>query len=72
MLYNLVHSVLREAVSINGYGLFSFLLFFGFFIGVLIWAFRLKKNYLSHMGDLPLKSGERPENSTDPIQSENL
>jgi len=63
MIYNIVHSILREAGSINGYGLFSFILFFGFFIGVLVWAFRLKKNYLNHMGDLPLNGGEINSNS---------
>jgi hypothetical protein len=70
MLYNIVHSILREAGNINGYGLFSFILFFGFFIGVLVWAFLLKKNYLHHMSDLPLDGGEK--NSTDKIQSEKL
>jgi hypothetical protein len=67
MLYHLVHFLLREGENVNAYGLFSFLLFFGFFTGVLIWAFRLKKNYLSHMGDLPLDGGEKK--STDKIQS---
>ena len=67
MLYSIVHSILREAESINAYGLFSFAVFFGFFIGVLFWAFRLKKNYLNHMGDLPLNGGESNENSNDKI-----
>ena len=56
-----------DGVSINGYGLFSFILFFAFFIGMLVWAFALKKNYLNHMGDLPLDGGEK--NSTDKNQS---
>jgi cbb3-type cytochrome oxidase subunit 3 len=63
MLYHLVHFLLHEAENINAYGLFSFLLFFGFFTGVLVWAFRLKKNYLHHMETLPLDGGEKP--STD-------
>ena len=67
MFYNLVHSILREAGNINAYGLFSFCLFFGFFIGVLVWAFALKKNHLNHMAELPLDGGEK--NSTDKIQS---
>jgi cytochrome c oxidase cbb3-type subunit IV len=67
MLYNLVHSLLKEAENVNAYGLFSFLLFFGFFAGVLVWAWRLKKNYLNHMGGLPLDGGEK--NSTDKTQS---
>jgi cbb3-type cytochrome oxidase subunit 3 len=70
MIYNLVHSILREAGNINGYGLFSFILFFGFFIGVLVWAFALKKNHLNHMSDLPLDGGEK--NSTSTIKSEKL
>lgn len=69
MLFNIVHSILREVGSINGYGLFSLFVFFGFFTGTLVWAFRLKKNYLNHMGGLPLDGGERPANSTDKIQS---
>jgi len=70
MIYNMVHSILHAAENINGYGLFSFILFFGFFIGVLVWAFLLKKNYLKHMSDLPLDGGEK--NSTDKTQSEKL
>ena len=62
--------MLREAENINAYGVFSFILFFAFFIGVLIWAFCLKKNYLNHMSDLPLDSDE--ENSTDKIPSQEL
>jgi len=70
MIYNIVHSILREAESINGYGLFSFILFFGFFLGVLVWACLLKKNYLNHMGGLPLDGGEKM--STGKTQSEKL
>ena len=53
--------------NINAYGLFSFFLFFGFFIGVLVWALALKKNHLNHMAELPLDAEEKP--STDKIQS---
>jgi cbb3-type cytochrome oxidase subunit 3 len=72
MIYNIVHSILREAASINGYGLFSFILFFGFFLGVLVWAFSLKKKYLAKMGDLPLDGGEIHKNPTDKTQPEKL
>ena len=67
MIYSIVRSLLREAENLNAYGLFSFFLFFGFFTGVLIWAFALKKNHLDKMGALPLDGGEK--NSTDKIQS---
>ncbi len=70
MFYNLIHSLLREAVSLNAYGLFSFFLFFGFFIGVIIWALALKKKDLDKMGALPLDGGEK--NSTKKTQSEKL
>ena len=67
MIYNIVRSLLREAGNLNAYGLFSFFLFFGFFTGVLIWAFTLKKKHLDKMGALPLDGGET--NPTDKIQS---
>ena len=67
MIYNIVRSLLREAGNLNAYGLFSFFLFFGFFTGVLIWAFTLKKKHLDKMGALPLDGGEKE--STDKIQS---
>lgn len=69
MLYNLVHSILREAESINAYGLFSLCIFFGFFTGVLVWAYRLKPKCLKNMGDLPLNGGERPQTLNDKSQS---
>ena len=69
MIYNIVHSILREAENINAYGLFSLFLFFGFFIGVLIWVFALKKNHLDKMGGLPLDGGERRDKTSDKIQS---
>ena len=59
MLSNLAHSILREVENVNAYGLFSFLLFFGFFTGVLVWAFWLKRGHLTHMGSLPLDGGEK-------------
>jgi len=69
MIYNIVHSLLREAENLNVYGLFSFFLFFGFFIGVLIWVFALNKQHLDKMGGLPLDGGERRGKSSDKIQS---
>ena len=66
MFYHLIHSILREAENLNAYGLFSFFLFFGFFVGVIVWAFTLKKNHLDKMGSLPLDGEEK--SSTDKIQ----
>ena len=69
MIYHIVHSLLREAENLNVYGLFSFFLFFGFFVGVLVWAFALNKNHLDKMGGLPLDGGERRVESPEKIQS---
>ena len=66
MIYNLIHSILREAQNLNAYGLFSFFLFFGFFIGVIVWVLALKKNDLDKMGAMPLDGSEK--NSNDTIQ----
>ena len=63
MLYNIVHSLLREADNLNAYGLFSFFLFFAFFTGVIVWVFRLKKTELQKMENLPLDGGETNPNN---------
>lgn len=47
--------------SMNGvawYGIISICIFVAFFVGMLIWAFSKKENYLMKMGSLPLESGE--------------
>lgn len=59
--------------GINGvgiYGIVSILIFVAFFTGTLFWVFCLKKNYLNHMGGLPLDGGEK--NSTDKNQPSEL
>jgi len=44
--------------SIDGIAIFpiiSFVIFFSFFVGLLVWVFRTDKNYLSHVESLPFK-----------------
>lgn len=60
-------NVLTNIEGIGIYGIVSICIFFGFFTGMLIWAFLQKQNYLNHMAELPLNSGEI--NPTDKIQS---
>jgi hypothetical protein len=67
MLHNFVHQLLLDVENVNAYGLFSFFIFFFFFTGVLVWVFGLKKNYINKMGDLPLDSGEKSQNSNGKI-----
>jgi len=47
--------------SINGvgiYGIVSICIFFGFFTGMLLWAFARNRAYLNKMSSLPLDGGE--------------
>ena len=69
MLHNFVHQLLLEVENLNAYGLISFFIFFSFFIGVLVWVFGLKKNYLNRMEGLPLDGGEKMQNPAGGIQS---
>lgn len=53
--------ILSRIGNVNVYGVVSICIFFGFFTGMLIWAFAQKKSHLNKMGALPLDSGELPE-----------
>lgn len=65
-------NILCDMDGISIYGIISICIFFGFFTGMLLWAFALKKNYLKNMGDLPLDDGARPQTSTAEIPSQKL
>lgn len=56
--------MIRDALSNLGgvgiYGVISIGLFFAVFLGLLIWAFRLKKPWLKAMGRLPLEADDDP------------
>ena len=57
--------------SIDGIGIYcviSICIFCSFFTGMLLWAFVLKKNDLNRMAEIPLDSGEIPENSNPNIK----
>ena len=57
--------ILSRIDGVGVYGVISICIFFGFFTGMLVWAFTKKKNYLDKMGGLPLDGGET--NPTDKI-----
>ena len=45
--------------SISGVGIFpviSLLIFFGVFLGMLFWVWKMDKHHINHMGHLPLES----------------
>jgi hypothetical protein len=54
----MIKNVVENLARVDIYGIISMVLFFSFFTGMLVWAFRLKKSYLDAMGGLPLDGGE--------------
>jgi hypothetical protein len=69
----MIKNVVEHIGGVGLYGIISVSLFFAFFIGMLIWALRLKKNYLNSMRQLPLDGGEvAPENCNEDNLKSNL
>ena len=63
----MIQDTLRSIGGIGLYGIISIGLFFTVFLGMLIWVFRLKKNYLNSMGALPIEhdsESDLPSTST--------
>jgi len=58
----MIEHVLHHLNGVEIFGIISVCLFFTFFTGMLLWAVRLKKNYLHSMQDLPLDGGEKIPN----------
>ena len=48
--------VLRAMEGVGGYYIFSLIMFFVFFLGVVFWAFKADKSYMKKMGSLPLEN----------------
>jgi len=47
--------VLRNMEGVSGYYIFSLIMFFVFFIGVVFWAFKADKGYIKKMSGLPFE-----------------
>ncbi len=58
--------VLRAIEGISIYPLIALLFFFTFFVGVLVWAIRLRHDYIEEMGHLPL---DHDSSADDPVES---
>ena len=56
----MIQNVLQHCRGIETVGIASILLFFGCFVGVLLWTFRLKKSYLDSVSQLPLEKDSEP------------
>jgi hypothetical protein len=57
----MIRDTLSHIGGIGLYGIISIALFFAVFLGVLIWAFRLKKPWLNTMAHLPLEPDDPGE-----------
>ena len=53
----MIRNVLEHIGGVGAYGVIAICLFFSFFIGVLLWAARLKKSHVDFMSALPLDDG---------------
>jgi cbb3-type cytochrome oxidase subunit 3 len=51
----MIQKVLSAIGGVGVYGVIAVLLFFGVFLGVLVWALRLRAPYLDHMSRVPLE-----------------
>lgn len=56
----MIKNVLVHMGGIEVYGVASILIFFAVFIGMLLWAFRIKRTHLESMSQLPLSDDSRP------------
>lgn len=55
----MIKNVLSDIGGVGLYGVISITLFFAVFIGMLIWAFSMKKTFAQKMSALPLNDGEK-------------
>lgn len=62
----MIQNVLSRIGGVENYGIISISLFFVTFLGVMIWAFGLKKSYLNTMRDLPLADDRAEDSATAP------
>jgi hypothetical protein len=68
----MIENVVNKMGGVGMYGVISICLFFAVFLGVLLWALRLKKSYLSAMSELPLEGSSGSEPGADlPAKPEN-
>ena len=52
-------AILENISGIEIWPVIGLIIFFTFFTGVLIWAFRMKKEDVAHMANLPLSENDQ-------------
>ena len=64
----MIKNVLTSIGGVENYGIISIFIFFGFFLGVLVWAFGCRKDYIQSMSTLPLDNDpEAPQKNSEPF-----
>ena len=65
----MIKNVLTSIGGVENYGIISIFIFFAFFLGVLVWAFSRRKDYLQAMSTLPLDGeGQAPREDSEKSQ----
>lgn len=54
---------LEGVTGVEGYLIFSMLIFISFFVGLLFWVFKADKNYITKMKNMPLESDNKNSNT---------
>jgi len=61
----MIKDVLQNVGGVGIYGVISVLIFFSVFLGVLVWAFSLRKPYLDAVSEIPLRNDGEPSDALD-------
>jgi cbb3-type cytochrome oxidase subunit 3 len=65
----MIRNALEHIQGISILPIIGLLLFFAVFTGMLIWVIRMRKPYIDHMGNLPLKDGSKDDSKDTPESS---
>jgi cbb3-type cytochrome oxidase subunit 3 len=58
----MIRNVLEGIGNVESFPIIALAIFVAFFIGMIVWVIRMKKNHVNHMRKLPLDSeGDRHE-----------
>jgi len=65
----IVRSSLENIAGLDAFGIISFLIFFVFFLGVVVWVIKMKASKIDEYSRLPLQDDEEPSSGNDNLNS---
>lgn len=65
----MIRNALEHIHGIAILPIIGLILFFAVFTGMLIWAIRMRKPYIDHMGNLPLQDGSETTPDSSPTSN---